>query len=328
MTPLRVAFAGTPEFAVPTLMALRGSAHRLVGVLTQPDRPRGRGQRVTPSAVKVAAGISVPVDQPASLKTAADRAQLSTWRPDVLVVVAYGLLLPPAVLELPRLGCVNVHASLLPRWRGAAPIERALLAGDDTTGVTIMLMDEGLDTGPLLLQQAIPIESDDTAGSLRAKLAGLGAALVLEALQGLAQGTLHARAQPAAGVTYARKLDKREAPIDWQRPAVEIERQVRAFEPWPVAETNWRDAGSGTCERLLVHAARLAPLPGTAPASAPGCIIEANGDHRNGYIRVQCGTGLLDLLTLQRPGGARLPASVLTRGPLALKPQMILGGGP
>ena len=327
MTPLRVAFAGTPEFAVPTLMALMGSAHRLVGVLTQPDRPRGRGQRVTPSAVKVAAGISVPVDQPASLKTAADRAQLSTWRPDVLVVAAYGLLLPPAVLEIPRLGCVNVHASLLPRWRGAAPIERALLAGDDTTGVTVMLMDEGLDTGPLLLQQAIPIAADDTAGSLRAKLSGLGATLLLEALQGLAQGALHARAQPAEGVTYARKLDKREAPIDWKRPAVEIERQVRAFEPWPVAETNWRDAGSGTGERLLVHAARLAPLPGTATASPPGCIIEANGDHRRGYVRVQCGMGLLDLLTLQRPGGPRLPASVLTRGPLALKPRMILGGG-
>ncbi|MGH8287984.1 MAG: methionyl-tRNA formyltransferase [Steroidobacteraceae bacterium] len=324
---MRVAFAGTPEFAVPTLIALMGSAHRLVGVLTQPDRPRGRGQRVTPSAVKVAAGASVPVDQPASLKTAADRAQLSAWRPDVLVVVAYGLLLPPAALEIPRLGCVNVHASLLPRWRGAAPIERALLAGDEATGVTIMLIDEGLDTGPLLLQQAIPIEADDTAGSLRAKLAGPGAALLLEALQGLAQGTLHARAQPAEGVTYARKLDKREAPIDWNRPAVQIERQVRAFEPWPVAETNWRGAASGTCERLLVHAARVAPLPGPVPASAPGCIVEANGDHRNGYIRVQCGMGLLDLLTVQRPGGPRLAASVLTRRPLALKPQMILGGG-
>jgi methionyl-tRNA formyltransferase len=327
MTPLRVAFAGTPEFAVPTLMALMGSEHRLVGVLTQPDRPRGRGQRLTASPVKVAAGTSVPVDQPASLKTAADRAQLSAWRPDVLVVVAYGLLLPPAVLEIPQLGCVNVHASLLPRWRGAAPIERALLAGDEATGITIMLMDAGLDTGPLLLQQAIPIEPDDTAGSLREKLAGCGAALLLEALQGLAQGTLRPRAQTAEGITYARKLDKREAPIDWSRPAVQIERQVRAFEPWPVAETTWREAASGTCERLLVHAARVTPLPGGAAASLPGCIVEANGDHRDGYIRVQCGTGRLDLLILQRPGGPRLPASVLTRGPLALKPQMMLGGG-
>ena len=324
---MRVAFAGTPEFAVPSLLALMSSAHQLVGVLTQPDRPRGRGRRVTPSPVKVAAGTLVPVDQPASLKTAADRAQLSAWRPDVLVVVAYGLLLPAAVLEIPRLGCVNVHASLLPRWRGAAPVERALLEGDAATGVTIMLMDEGLDTGPLLLQQPIPIGPDDTAGSLREKLSGRGAALLLEALQGLAEGTLRPRAQPAEGVTYARKLEKREAPIDWKRTAVQIERQVRAFEPRPVAETTWRESTNATGERLLVHAARVSPLPAAGTAAAPGCIVEVNGDHAAGYIRVQCGTGRLDLLTLQRPGGPRLPASVFTREPLALKPRMILGGG-
>ncbi|MGH8298930.1 MAG: methionyl-tRNA formyltransferase [Steroidobacteraceae bacterium] len=322
---MRVAFAGTPEFAVPTLLALMRSEHRLVGVLTQPDRPRGRGQRVTPSPVKAAAGASVPVDQPASLKTPADRAQLSAWRPDALVVVAYGLILPKAVLEIPRLGCVNVHASLLPRWRGAAPAERALLAGDATTGITIMLMDEGLDTGPILQQRSIPVDPHDTGGSLRAKLAALGAPLLLEALDTLGEGALQPRPQPAEGVTYARKLQKREAPIDWGRPAVQIERQIRALQPWPIAETLRRDAKSGTSERLLVHAARVASDGSPASAGPPGTIVEANGDHHNGYIRVQCGVGRLDLLALQRPGGARLPASLLTRGPLALEPRMVLG---
>jgi methionyl-tRNA formyltransferase len=319
---LRVAFAGTPEFAVPTLRALMGSAHSLVGVLTQPDRPRGRGRHVTPSPVKEAAGTSVPVAQPASLKTAADREPLAAWGPDVLVVVAYGLLLPPAVLAIPRLGCVNVHASLLPRWRGAAPIERALLAGDERSGITIMLMDEGLDTGPLLLQQSIPIAPGDTGGSLREKLAALGAPLLLEALAGLSEGTLHARPQPAEGVTYARKLEKREAPIDWSLPAARIERQVRALNPWPVAQTAWRDERGGS-ERLLVHAARVAPPAGSP--MAPGCIVAVNGDHE-GYIRVQCGSGCLDLIALQRPGGRRLPAAVLTRGLQALKPGTVLGG--
>lgn len=322
---MRVAFAGTPEFAVPSLQALLRSAHTVVGVLTQPDRPRGRGQRVTPSPVKVAAGTSVPVDQPASLKTPADRDPLAAWRPDVLVVVAYGLLLPRAVLEIPRLGCVNLHASLLPRWRGAAPIERALLAGDETTGVTVMLMDEGLDTGPVLLQRSVPIEPHDTGGSLRVRLAELGAPLLLEALQGLEEGTLRARPQSATGVTYARKLDKREAPIDWSHAAQRIERQIRALEPWPVAETVYGAGSSDPAARLLVHAARLGPSSGAAGDRA-GRIVAVSGEDRDGYVRVQCGTGCLDLLTLQRPGGARQPASVLTRGPHALRPGMLLGG--
>ena len=325
---LRVAFAGTPEFAVPTLQALMRSPHQLVGVLTQPDRPRGRGQRLTPSPVKAAAAAeapSVPVDQPATLKTAADRAQLAAWQPDVLVVVAYGLLLPKVVLEIPRLGCVNIHASLLPRWRGAAPVERALLAGDEMTGVTIMLMDEGLDTGPMLLQQPLAIDPRDTGGSLRERLASLGASMLLEALQGLAAGSLQPRPQPAEGVTYARKLEKREAPIDWARSAAQIGRQIRALQPWPVAETARPDAASGTAERLLAHAARVAP-GSSASAGEPGRIVEANGHHQDGYIRVQCGSGYLDLLTLQRPGGPRLPAAVFTRGPRALACGMILGG--
>ncbi|HEX5207428.1 MAG TPA: methionyl-tRNA formyltransferase, partial [Steroidobacteraceae bacterium] len=185
MTRLRVAFAGTPEFAVPTLRALMDSPYELVGVLTQPDRPSGRGRRLTPSPVKLATGTSAPLAQPAALRSADDRAQLAGWQPEVLVVVAYGLILPKAVLEIPRLGCVNLHASLLPRWRGAAPVERALLAGDDVTGVTVMLMEEGLDTGPILLQRQIAIDGQDTGLSLRERLATLGAPLLLEALQGL-----------------------------------------------------------------------------------------------------------------------------------------------
>ncbi len=319
---MRVAFAGTPEFAVPTLRALMSSPHQLVGVLTQPDRPRGRGQRLAASAVKAAVDPAVPVAQPAALRSREDRAALVAWRPDVLVVVAYGLILPKPVLDIPKLGCVNIHASLLPRWRGAAPVERALLAGDDTTGVTIMLMEEGLDTGPVLLQQPLAIDPQDTGASLRGKLARLGAPLLLEALRGLADGTLHPHPQPAEGVTYASKLQKREAPIDWRRPAVEIERQVRALQPWPVAETVHRDPRTGTSERLLVHAARVAP---GAMAGRPGCIVEADGRHGAGHVRVQCGEGCLDLLTLQRPGGERQPAALFTRGPRALEPLVVLG---
>jgi methionyl-tRNA formyltransferase len=321
---MRIAFAGTPQFAVPTLLALMSSPHQLVGVLTQPDRPRGRGRRLSPSPVKAAVDPSIPVSQPPALKSAEDRAQLAAWRPDVLVVVAYGIILPKAVLEIPRLGCVNVHASLLPRWRGAAPVERALLAGDETTGVTIMLMDEGLDTGPVLLQRPLAIDPHDTGASLRGKLADAGGLLLLEALQGLADGSLHAHPQPADGVTYARKLEKREAPIDWRRPAREIERQVRALQPWPVAETACTEPRAGGApERLLVHAARIAP-----PAAAqgqPGLIVATEGRHEGGYIRVQCGDGCLDLLTLQRPGGQRQPAALFTRGPRALERSMVLG---
>ncbi|MGH8179351.1 MAG: methionyl-tRNA formyltransferase [Steroidobacteraceae bacterium] len=327
MIPLRVAFAGTPEFAVPTLLSLMGSPHELVGVLTQPDRPRGRGQRLSPSPVKAAVDPSVPIAQPATLRSEDDRAPLVGWRPDVLVVVAYGLILPKAVLEIPRLGCVNVHASLLPRWRGAAPVERALLAGDPTTGVTIMLMEEGLDTGPVLLQRTLPIDSQDTGASLRARLATEGAPLLLEALQGLAAGALKPHPQPAAGVTYARKLQKSEAVIDWTRPAVEIERQIRALQPWPVAETVRHDPRTGAADRLLVHAARLAPVDLAATVERAGWIVETDGrHHQEGYIRVQCGEGCLDLLSLQRPGGQRLPAAPFTRGPRALEPSMVLGG--
>ena len=323
---MRVAFAGTPDFAVPTLQSLMRSSHRLVGVLTQPDRPRGRGRRLTPSPVKAAVDAAVPVAQPSSLRSPEDRAALVAWEPDVLVVVAYGLILPKSVLEIPRLGCVNVHASLLPRWRGAAPVERALLAGDETTGVTIMRMEEGLDTGPILLQRAVAIDPRDTGGTLRARLAEAGATLLLGALQGLGDGSLQPRAQPLEGVTYARKLEKREAPIDWSRSAVEIERQVRGLQPWPVAETTLFDPQTGTPDRLLVHAARPAPDGGATVAARPGCIVSTDGRHDEGHIRVQCGAGRLDLLVLQRPGGQRMPAALFTRGPRALVTGTVLGG--
>jgi methionyl-tRNA formyltransferase len=324
---MRVAFAGTPEFSVPTLLALQRSQHELVGVLTQPDRPRGRGRHLSPSPVKAALDPGVPLAQPTRLKSPEEQAELAAWRPDVLVVVAYGLILPRAVLDIPRLGCVNVHASLLPRWRGAAPVERALLAGDTTTGVTIMLMDEGLDTGPMLLHREVAIEPSDTGISLRSRLAELGAPLLLEALQGLAAGTLSPRPQPAEGVTYARKLEKSEALIDWTRRAVEIERLVRGIQSWRVAETASLDSRTGVSERLLVYAARVAPdTIGAAGAEAPPGSIIATEGHAEGYIRVQCGEGCLDLLSLQRPGKERMAAALFTRGSRALTPSMVLGG--
>ena len=323
-TGLRVAFAGTPQFAVPALLTLLDSRHRVVGVLTRPDRPKGRGRQLAASPVKLAAQSSVPVRQPSVLKEPADWAALLEWRPDVLVVVAYGLILPRPVLDLPPLGCLNVHASLLPRWRGAAPIERALLAGDPATGLTVIRMETGLDTGPILLQQPVPIEPHDTGASLRDRLADLSGPLLLRALAGVANGTLTATPQPAEGVSYARKLEKSEARIDWRRSAVEIERLVRALRPWATAETLRVNAHTGAEERLLVHAARVAPER-DVPGAAPGCIVQAVERHRDGYIRVQCGEGCLDLLALQRPGGSRQPAGVFAGGHHALQAGSLLG---
>ncbi len=239
MNSLRIAFAGTPQFALPALRALLGSAHRVVGVLTQPDRPAGRGQHLRSSPVKLlAAEHGLAVAQPPTLKTAEGRAELAQWAPDVLVVVAYGLILPQAALDLPRLGCVNIHGSLLPRWRGAAPIQRALLAGDAETGVTIMQLDAGLDTGPMLLERSRPIGAHDTAGDLHDALSGLGAEALIEALDGLAVGTLRPRAQPTEGASYAPKIEKAEAILDWSASSIALDRKVRAFNPWPIAETH------------------------------------------------------------------------------------------
>ena len=306
MTALRVAFAGTPDFSVPALEALVASRHAVVGVLTQPDRPKGRGRQITAGPVKAAAlAHGIPVAQPLSLKDPAGRAELEAWRPDVLVVVAYGLILPPAVLGLPRLGCINIHGSLLPRWRGAAPIQRAILAGDSCTGVTIMLMDVGLDTGPMLLKQEIPIESTDTGGSIHDRLSVSGASALLEALEGYSAGTLKPIPQPAEGVTYASKIEKSEALLDWHRDALELDRQVRAFNPWPVAETRLEG------EQLRVFGtAVLEGLNSTKIGTEPGTITAVS----DSGVVVQCGRGQLALQQLQRPGRRAVPAADFIRG--------------
>jgi methionyl-tRNA formyltransferase len=291
MTPLRIAFAGTPQFALPALRALLKSRHRVVGVLTQPDRPAGRGQQLRASPVKLLAqDAHLPLAQPSTLKTPGSRVELTQWAPDVLVVVAYGLILPPTVLELPRLGCVNIHGSLLPRWRGAAPIQRAILAGDAETGVTIMQLDAGLDTGPMLLERRMPIGSHDTAGDLHDSLSELGAAALIEALEGLAAGTLKARAQADVGVTHAAKIEKSEAPLDWTKSAIQLDAQVRAFNPWPIAET--RLAG----ETLRVLKARVAASNGAE--AEPGTLLGLAEDG----LRVACGEGVLAVGELQRAG--------------------------
>jgi methionyl-tRNA formyltransferase len=290
---MKVAFAGTPDFALPALHALKASRHTVVGVLTQPDRPKGRGRQIASSPVKVAAqGYGLPTSQPTTLKTDADRADLAAWQPDVLVVVAYGLILPRAALDLPRLGCVNIHASLLPRWRGAAPIQRAILAGDTQTGVTIMRMDIGLDTGPMFLQRPVIIEPGETSGSLHDRLAAEGAEGVLAALDELASNTARLIPQPEVGVTYAAKIDKAEAIVDWSRSAEEIDRQVRAFYPWPVAETRLDG------EQLRIYRASVNTTVFNTLAADPGTIVDVRDDS----LLVACGRGYLSLKELQRPG--------------------------
>jgi len=297
MSGLRVAFAGTPDFALPAFHALAGSRHELVGVLTQPDRPKGRGRQLAASPVKLAAlARGVPVSQPVSLKTEADRIELAAWRPDVLVVVAYGLILPRAALDLPRLGCVNIHASLLPRWRGAAPIQRAILAGDTQTGVSIMRMDVGLDTGPVFLERIVAIGPQETGGSLHDQLAELGGPAVVQVLDELAVDVAKWTPQREDGITYAAKIDKAEALIDWSRDAVEIERKVRAFNPWPIAETRL-DA-----EQLRIYSAT--PLDRASSSHEPGTIAEVRPDS----IVVACGQGSLAVTEVQRPG--RKPIAV------------------
>ncbi|HEY6242266.1 MAG TPA: methionyl-tRNA formyltransferase [Burkholderiales bacterium] len=298
---MKLIFAGTPDFAARCLEALLGSGHEVSAVLTQPDRPAGRGLAPFQSPVKrLATSQGIRVDQPTTLQDAGVEEELGRQQPDVIVVAAYGLILPPAMLEIPRYGTVNIHASLLPRWRGAAPIQRALLAGDRETGISIMQMDAGLDTGAVMLQEAIPILDDDSTGTLQDKLADLGGKLVVQALNELEAGTLKAIPQSAAGVTYAAKLNKRESRVDWRESAAQLNRRVRAFNPSPGAGTRLRGVD--------VKIWRCSVAPGRG---APGEVLRADS---SGSFVVACGEGAVILQELQRSGGKRLPASEFLRG--------------
>ncbi len=290
-TPLNIVYAGTPEFAAVALAALLDTPHRISAVYTQPDRPAGRGRKLKASPVKeLALAHGIEVRQPVSLKDAAEQASLAALEPDVMIVAAYGLLLPAEVLAIPRLGCLNIHASLLPRWRGAAPIQRAILAGDAETGITIMQMDVGLDTGDMLYKLSTSIEESDNAQTLHDRLAALGARAITEALEGLQQGKLVAEQQDDAQACYAKKLQKAEAEIDWQQTAAQLARQVAAFNPWPVAQTLYQG------EVLRIWEARAID---EAAGKPPGRVIRAD---KQG-IDIACGEGVLRLLRLQRPGG-------------------------
>ena len=287
---LAVVFAGTPDFALPSLDAIAASRHLLAAVFTQPDRPSGRGRRLAASPVKERAlALGLPVRQPASLREDVAREEIAGFAPDVMVVVAYGLLLPPAILALPRLGCLNVHASLLPRWRGAAPVARAILAGDATTGVCIMRMEAGLDTGPVMRRQEVAIGPRETAGQLESRLAREGALAIVAALDGLAAGRATFEPQDVSRATYAAKLTKAEARLDWREGAVALERRVRALHPRPVAETTL----DGT--QLRIHEAEVVATEGDA---LPGTILRADS---TGVV-VMTGEGALALTRLQLPG--------------------------
>lgn len=295
---MRAAFAGTPEFAAVALRALLDAGFDIPLVLTQPDRPAGRGQKLVASPVKqVAQAQGIPVHQPERLKDPATHGPLIETAPDVLVVAAYGLILPQAVLDIPRYGCLNIHASLLPRWRGAAPIQRAIEAGDAETGVTIMQMEAGLDTGPMLRSEKCPIGADETAATLHDKLAALGGRLIIRALRDL--GTLMPQPQPTDGVTYASKIDKAEAAIDWRQPADLIERRLRAFDPFPGCTAQWGDT--------MLKLWRAHPAAGEG---SPGEILAISA----GGITVACGKGALTLVELQKPGGRRLAAADFLAG--------------
>ncbi len=315
---MRLTFAGTPEFAATALAALIDAGHQIALVLTQPDRPAGRGMKLQPSAVKaLALQHGIPVAQPRSLRldgkftddAAAARAALQAADAEVMVVAAYGLILPQWVLDLPPRGCLNIHGSVLPRWRGAAPIHRAIEAGDAVTGITLMQMDAGLDTGDMLLVAEEPIRPDDTTASLHDRLADLGGRLVVQGLA--APDALRRTPQPAAGITYAHKIDKAEAAIDWRQPAALIERRVRAFDPFPGASF----ALDGEAVKLW-RAALRPDLQGL-----PGQVLAAEA----GRLTVACGDGALDLLQLQRPGGRRLDAAAFLQARPGLAGRLLAG---
>ncbi|MDI5877191.1 methionyl-tRNA formyltransferase [Shewanella xiamenensis] len=296
MKPLNIIFAGTPDFAARHLQALINSHHNVIAAYTQPDRPAGRGKKLTASPVKeLALAHNIPVYQPGSLRKEPAQQQLAALNADIMVVVAYGLILPKVVLDTPRLGCINVHGSILPRWRGAAPIQRALWAGDKETGVTIMQMDVGLDTGDMLLKTYLPIEDDDTSASLYEKLAQQGPDALLQALEGLANGTLAAEKQDEALANYAEKLSKEEARLDWTKSATQLWQEVRAFNPWPVSYFEHQG------NTIKVWQTQVST---TSSNAAPGTIISAS---KKG-IEVATGDGVLTLLSMQLPG--KKPLSV------------------
>ena len=296
MKPLNIIFAGTPDFAARHLQALINSHHNVIAVYTQPDRPAGRGKKLTASPVKeLAVSHDIPVYQPGSLRKEPAQQELAALNADIMVVVAYGLILPKVVLDTPRLGCINVHGSILPRWRGAAPIQRALWAGDKETGVTIMQMDVGLDTGDMLLKTYLPIEDEDTSATLYEKLAQQGPDALLKALEGLANGTLAAEKQDEALANYAEKLSKEEARLDWSKSATQLWQEVRAFNPWPVSYFEHQD------NTIKVWQTQVST---TSSNAAPGTIISAS---KKG-IEVATGDGVLTLLSMQLPG--KKPLSV------------------
>jgi methionyl-tRNA formyltransferase len=291
---MRIIFAGTPEFAVPSLQALLAGKHEVCAVYTQPDRPAGRGQKLQPSPVKeLALSHDIPVFQPTSLKPAEELARLATLKPDLIVVVAYGMILPQAVLDIPEFGCINVHGSLLPRWRGAAPIQRALMAGDKTTGVTIMRIIHKLDAGDMLHKEEYPITPHDCSSDLYRKLAELGAQGLIKVLAQIESGTVNAQQQNENLVTYAEKLRKAEAVLDWQQPAALLDRTVRGLNPWPVAQTRY----NGQVLRIW----QAEPVAETTNLP-PGTVISTAKT-----FDVVTGDGLLRLLEVQLPGGKRLP---------------------
>ncbi len=298
---MRLIFAGTPEFAARALEALITAGHTIALVMTQPDRPSGRGMKLTPSPVKaVALHHGLPVYQPLTLRDAEAQAHLRTVGAEVMIVAAYGLILPQAVLDLPALGCINLHASLLPRWRGAAPIQRAILAGDSETGITLMQMDAGLDTGAMLSRHPLVMGADETAGELHDRLAALAAAAIVDLLHRLAEA--HGEPQDANLATYAAKIDKAQARLDWQRSAVELLRQVRAYNPVPGAWTVFDG------QPLKVW--RAEAVSGAGAGLPPGTITRADGDG----IEVACATGRLRLLEVQAAGGKRLSAAAFLAG--------------
>ena len=299
---MRIVFAGTPDFAATALKALLAAGHTVVGVYSQPDRPAGRGRKLMPSPVKqVALDAGLPVFQPDSLKPDDAQQELAALNPDVMIVAAYGLILPKAVLDIPTHGCLNIHASLLPRWRGAAPIQRAIAAGDRETGITIMQMDVGLDTGDMLLKTSTPIRPDDTGGRLHDRLAEMGGSAIVEALTSLSKGELTGEAQNDDEANYAHKLSKEEGHIDWTRSAPEIERLIRAFNPWPGTFTDLGD------QRIRIHQAEALAQ---SSDKSPGTVLRRE---REG-IDIACGTGSLRVTSVQLPGTRALSVNDLING--------------